>query len=590
MPSIHHTSMDSSPSAQSPDVTESRPSFRRPANDASRRNYRRHSPSTSRSPSPPSPGGWKRDRSPSHRRQDADGLKRGRRLESESEAGKGDDGQTRRREDSESYFDHRSQSRDRYGKSDDYNYNYSRRHSGHYDRSYHSHSMNSSARDSHTSVRADYYRRDDGRHSRDPRSAERASRGRGNDENRERRRESRTNERDRDREKYRIDDRDRYRSEDWETGVGRGKSGAKRIDKDMDADIDKPRDLDGKDRAKGKDYDYHRDRDGHHGRYRHRDKEEIQGGEKNREKHESKADRERMKESFKEPGRPKGREEWKERDSVKDEDDYKNRDGRLEKDATEKDLTKLSHAYDTEKDGDILSQRMESKSEQSIENTLFERDSSEKREKGIKHTSEHKNMDYPSSDTLSKSEDVISCNPRGSAATVCDHVDASRRSTSAIGDDKILKGTKWGPAAESSSEAAAIASSEAETVNDLNNAKMAAMRAAELVNKNLGAGGFMSADQKKRLLWGSKQQESVTASGANVWDTVRFADRERQEKFHKLMGVKGDAAAVNTEKIVDKPSGGLFTAEKQEELQQDLEKQFTAGLRRRDGRTVGLGL
>lgn len=30
--------------------------------------------------------------------------------------------------------------------------------------------------------------------------------------------------------------------------------------------------------------------------------------------------------------------------------------------------------------------------------------------------------------------------------------------------------------------------------------------------------------------------------------------------------------------------------QKQKELQMDLEKQYTAGLRRRDGRTVGLGL
>ena len=34
----------------------------------------------------------------------------------------------------------------------------------------------------------------------------------------------------------------------------------------------------------------------------------------------------------------------------------------------------------------------------------------------------------------------------------------------------------------------------------------------------------------------------------------------------------------------------LLRAEKQKELQMDLEKQYTAGLRRRDGRTVGLGL
>lgn len=36
--------------------------------------------------------------------------------------------------------------------------------------------------------------------------------------------------------------------------------------------------------------------------------------------------------------------------------------------------------------------------------------------------------------------------------------------------------------------------------------------------------------------------------------------------------------------------GSDLRAEKQRELQLDLEKQYTAGLRRRDGRTVGLGL
>lgn len=36
--------------------------------------------------------------------------------------------------------------------------------------------------------------------------------------------------------------------------------------------------------------------------------------------------------------------------------------------------------------------------------------------------------------------------------------------------------------------------------------------------------------------------------------------------------------------------GGAVQGEKQNQLQLDLEKQYTAGLRRRDGRTVGLGL
>lgn len=40
----------------------------------------------------------------------------------------------------------------------------------------------------------------------------------------------------------------------------------------------------------------------------------------------------------------------------------------------------------------------------------------------------------------------------------------------------------------------------------------------------------------------------------------------------------------------DKDGSSQLRAEKQEQLQLDLEKQYTAGLRRRDGRTVGLGL
>ncbi|KAL0339774.1 UNVERIFIED_CONTAM: hypothetical protein Sradi_4494200 [Sesamum radiatum] len=92
----------------------------------------------------------------------------------------------------------------------------------------------------------------------------------------------------------------------------------------------------------------------------------------------------------------------------------------------------------------------------------------------------------------------------------------------------------------------------------------------------------MSTDQKKKLLWGNKKSTAVEES-AHRWDTTMFGDRERQEKFNKLMGVKGDA------KMEQKPDNP--DVEKQrEQLQMELEKQYTAGLRRRDGRTVGLGL
>ncbi|CAM8962317.1 unnamed protein product [Rhodiola kirilowii] len=118
--------------------------------------------------------------------------------------------------------------------------------------------------------------------------------------------------------------------------------------------------------------------------------------------------------------------------------------------------------------------------------------------------------------------------------------------------------------------------------NNLDAAKVAAMRAAELVNKNLvevGVAGALSTDQKKKLLWGSKKK-AVEESG-HCWDASLFPDREQQEKFNRLMGVKGEVKAE---------SKGMVDAEKQKELQLDLEKQYTAGLRRRDGRTVGLGL
>ncbi|XXG50657.1 hypothetical protein AAC387_Pa02g4621 [Persea americana] len=86
------------------------------------------------------------------------------------------------------------------------------------------------------------------------------------------------------------------------------------------------------------------------------------------------------------------------------------------------------------------------------------------------------------------------------------------------------------------------------------------MKAAELVNRNIVGSGYMSTDQKKKLLWGNKKTTAAV-----------------------------DLVATGV-KPTDKDGSSLFLAEKQEQLQQDLEKQYTAGLCRRDGRTVGLGL
>jgi len=58
------------------------------------------------------------------------------------------------------------------------------------------------------------------------------------------------------------------------------------------------------------------------------------------------------------------------------------------------------------------------------------------------------------------------------------------------------------------------------------------------VNRNIaafGAGtGRLSIDQKKKLLWGNKKS-NPSEETSNRWDLNLFSDRERQEKFNKLM-------------------------------------------------------
>lgn len=149
-------------------------------------------------------------------------------------------------------------------------------------------------------------------------------------------------------------------------------------------------------------------------------------------------------------------------------------------------------------------------------------------------------------------------------------------------DERQVSGFKKGEdfASELSPEQGPVSGADSGTCVDA--AKIAAIRAAQLVNQNLTSTGFMTADQKKKLLWG-KKKTTVTEESSHHWDTSLFSDRERQEKFNKLMGVKGEVK-------VDTKLPSSEDAEKQRELQLDLEKQYTAGLRRRDGRTVGLGL
>ncbi|KAI5071103.1 hypothetical protein GOP47_0013354 [Adiantum capillus-veneris] len=521
--------MEGSPSAHSPDARDSRPSFRKPANEASRRNYRRHSPSLSHSRSP-SPGGWKRDRSPSY--QEDGGSKKGRTNDADSGKGR-EDAQFKRGTDmSRSYGNH---SRDRHGRAESYDHNFSRRHSSHYDRNY-------------QVSRSDYSRYDEGRYAR--RSPERSTRERNAEDSGYRRREDRDRDErlsdaraaaDRDKAREEEDVRDRYKSRDREARRGQERSGEKYRDDGSDVEAQQSRHGKRVDNGTGR-----KDAVALEGRDRDIDKRDSREGLK------AKADVEKAKE--RESGR-RGREDGKESESYRSDGD-----GRRNKD-------KGHRGHDEHRRRPFPSYDNKGYSSDEPEGTD---ELSRERSHGHNHSKRgDKDKKYSGDKGRSKFSSLEPAPEAQEAGMISDPLDESKR----MDDDS--KGSKWGPEADNPDSTT--------TSSDPEVAKMAAMKAAALVNINLG--GFKSVDEKKKMLWGSKEQKPAAASGTNRWDTVQFADRDRQEKFNKLMGVKGDVGGDGQGN-----TNTSFTTEKQEELQQDLEKQFTAGLRRRDGRTVGLGL
>ncbi|AQK72984.1 hypothetical protein ZEAMMB73_Zm00001d017360 [Zea mays] len=120
----------------------------------------------------------------------------------------------------------------------------------------------------------------------------------------------------------------------------------------------------------------------------------------------------------------------------------------------------------------------------------------------------------------------------------------------------------------------------AETVDGVNAAKVAAMKAAELVNRNIaafGAGtGRLSTDQKKKLLWGNKTS-NPSEETSKRWDL--FSDRERQEKFNKLMVIPSLPRCEE-----QCPSSGKHGREQGREL--GGRSQETGGARHQPGETL----
>lgn len=502
--------MDSSPSAPSPDVRESRPSFRKPANEVSRRNYRRHSPSSSRSPTPAFRGGWKRDRSPSCVSQDDKGSKKGRQLDSESEMRRV---RTRKGTDADLH-NYQSHSRDRYGRAEDYDHSYSRRHTSYHDRSHH----NSMGRDSH--ARADYYRYDDGRYSKQ--SSERSVSERG----RHRRKESWASERDRDKEDTsdvrasergrdrvdKIDVRDHYRIKDREARSGQDKRGGKWTDEGSDVEVERYRHVKKMDNGMS-----NRDTDDDEGI--DRDTNKVDG----KERHKSKLDIERSKEK---ESRQRKREERKGKESEKDEDNHHKSSDRGHKERGEKHQKKYVHTPDVGKEDRYLSSGHEGAGEDSRERLRQGQDGSKKGDEKRKVSTEQTKSNHSSFEAPRGSQDATTAGILRPAVAASDHTDESWRLVSTM-DEKSAKGTKWGPETEASDTATPSSNPEV--------AKTAAMKAAEHVNINLG--DCKSVDQKKKMLWKSKNQEPAAVSGTNRWDTVQFVDRERQEKFNKLMSL-----------------------------------------------------
>ncbi|KAL0848223.1 hypothetical protein Bca101_021470 [Brassica carinata] len=193
---------------------------------------------------------------------------------------------------------------------------------------------------------------------------------------------------------------------------------------------------------------------------------------------------------------------------------------------------------------------------------------------------------------INKEKDVHAKSPRDRPDGATENRDTHSKKLKGFVSEKFTHGntneekhtSRFKPALGAGNQGLSLQSQskEAEVSGDVDAAKVAAMQAAELVNKNLVGTGYLTTDQKKKLLWGKKKSTAAEES-AHRWDSALVGDRERQEKFNKLMGVKG--SVVNQEQNPNE-----VQVEKQNELQKDLEKQYTAGLRRRDGRTVGLGL
>ena len=85
-------------------------------------------------------------------------------------------------------------------------------------------------------------------------------------------------------------------------------------------------------------------------------------------------------------------------------------------------------------------------------------------------------------------------------------------------------------------------------------------------------------------------QEGGGAFGVNRWDAATFDNDLDRQKFNKLMGVKSEGNQPVEQSMQADDERGVLSADQQARVLTDVETHFMQGLRRADGRKVGLGL
>lgn len=85
-------------------------------------------------------------------------------------------------------------------------------------------------------------------------------------------------------------------------------------------------------------------------------------------------------------------------------------------------------------------------------------------------------------------------------------------------------------------------------------------------------------------------QDGENAYGANRWDEAMFSNDADKQKFIKLMGVKANAGQEPSQQSLVDDERENLSADQHAKVLTDVETHFMQGLRRADGRKVGLGL